>query len=116
MKSNPLIPYGIIVVLGIVLMCIIGFYGASQIGNDQAKGGGGATADASPKQIFEKNCASCHGQNLEGGMGPSLQHIGSKLSKEQILEQIKNGGGAMPGGLIQGEEAKKVAEWLAKKK
>ncbi|HET7629650.1 MAG TPA: cytochrome c [Bacillales bacterium] len=86
-------------------------------GNDNAnEGGGAATESSAAKAIYEKNCASCHGENLEGGIGPSLKAIGSKLSKEEILAQIKNGGGGMPGGLISGEKADKVAEWLASKK
>ncbi|HET7616844.1 MAG TPA: cytochrome c [Bacillales bacterium] len=118
MKSNPLIPFGVIMVLGVVLMCIIAFYGASQLGDEsQAKGGGGETAaNAKPQQIFEQNCASCHGKNLQGGVGPNLQHIGGKLSKDAILKQIKNGGGGMPPGVIKGEAADKVATWLSKKK
>lgn len=121
MKSNPLIPFGITFVLGIVLMFIIAFYGASQLGEtQQAKGKGGQqqtqSANASPKQIFEQHCATCHGKNLEGKVGPNLQHIGGKMSKKDILNQIKNGGGGMPPGVIQGQAAEKVATWLSKKK
>lgn len=121
--KNPLIPFGVTFVLGIVIMFIISFYGASQL--DQAKGNGksgqnttqqSSSANASPKQIFEKNCSSCHGQNLQGVVGPNLQHIGGKWSKAKILNQIKNGGGGMPAGVIQGQQAEKVATWLSKKK
>ncbi|HEU5140987.1 MAG TPA: cytochrome c [Bacillales bacterium] len=111
--KNPLIPFGVTMILGVVLMFIISFYGASQLGQPEAKSG---TANAKPKEIFLSNCASCHGQNLEGGFGPPLAHIGGKLSKEQILEQIKKGGGKMPAGIIKGEAAEKVATWLSKKK
>ncbi|MFM7016746.1 MAG: cbb3-type cytochrome c oxidase N-terminal domain-containing protein [Bacteroidota bacterium] len=31
-----------------------------------------ATAIADGKDIFTKNCTACHGQNLEGGVGPNL--------------------------------------------
>ncbi|HET7658132.1 MAG TPA: cytochrome c [Bacillales bacterium] len=121
--KNPLIPFGATIVLGIVLMFIISFYGASQLG--EAKGGGKSqastqsqanSANATPKAIFEGHCAQCHGENLQGKIGPNLQHIGSQMSKDDILNQIKNGGGGMPPGVIQGEQAKKVATWLAKKK
>lgn len=119
MKSNPLIPFGVTMLLGVVLMFIIAFYGASQL--HEAKGGGGqkqsqSMANANPKTIFEGHCAQCHGKNLQGKIGPNLQHIGGKWSKKQILHQINNGGGGMPAHVIQGQAAQKVATWLSKKK
>ncbi|MDP4169322.1 MAG: cytochrome c [Bacillota bacterium] len=66
--------------------------------------------------IFSQHCASCHGGNLEGGVGPKLADVGSRLTKAQIETRIKNGGGGMPPGLIQGAELTKVAEWLSAKK
>lgn len=69
------------------------------------------------QKITNQKCTSCHGQNLEGQVGPSLQHIGSKYSKAQILDILKNGKqGGMPAGVITGSDADKVATWLASKK
>ena len=60
---------------------------------------------------------SCHGQNLEGqGNFPALNDVGSRLSQDEILDVIENGRGAMPGGIISGDDAQAVAEWLAAKK
>ncbi|WP_066368912.1 cytochrome c551 [Neobacillus fumarioli] len=68
-------------------------------------------------KIFQAHCASCHGGDLKGGVGPNLTKIGSQLSKDQILDIIKNGKqGGMPAGLISGSDAHKVATWLAAKK
>ncbi|USG63488.1 c-type cytochrome [Brevibacillus ruminantium] len=62
----------------------------------------------------QASCKSCHGNNMEGGMGPNLQKIGSDLDAAQIAEIIKNGKGNMPGGMIKDEaEIQKVAEYLA---
>jgi cytochrome c551 len=69
-----------------------------------------------PQQIYNNKCISCHGDNLKGGIGPSLQKVGSKYSKEQILNILKNGRGQMPPNVVQGKEAEKMAEWLANKK
>lgn len=70
-----------------------------------------------PEQSYLNNCASCHGQNLEGGLGPSLQKIGSKLSKEEIEEIIKNGKNGMPSQPQVSDQARsKLSEWLAEKK
>jgi alcohol dehydrogenase (cytochrome c) len=84
--------------------------------NQNGQGGKSSAAQADPKKIYQQNCASCHGNNLQGVSGPSLQHVGGSMSKEDILRQINNGGGRMPGGLIKGKQAEAVARWLSKKK
>jgi len=71
-----------------------------------------ATAEA----LFKNTCAGCHGQSLEGAVGPNLQKIGSQLTKDQILEVLNNGKGSMPPGLVKGADADTVAAWLADKK
>ena len=69
------------------------------------------------EKIFANNCASCHGNNLEGNVGPNLTKVGSKYSSEEIQEIIKNGKGQMPAGLLkEDEEIVAVADWLADKK
>jgi cytochrome c551 len=71
-----------------------------------------ATAEA----LYKNTCAGCHGQTLEGSVGPNLQKIGGTLSKDQILEVLKNGKGSMPPGLAKGNDAETLAAWLADKK
>lgn len=90
---------------------------------------GGSTAQTSaaladaPEQvqtIYKQSCISCHGNDLEGKVGPStnLQKAGAKLSKEQIAKQIASGGGGMPafGSKLKPEEVEAIASWLAAKK
>jgi cytochrome c551 len=89
--------------------------GGGEEATDTNEGGGEATA-AAAEQVYQQSCASCHGQNLEGKVGPDLANVGSKYSKDEIKQIIENGQGGMPGGLIQGEDADKVADWLAAKK
>ncbi|GGH77879.1 cytochrome c551 [Pullulanibacillus pueri] len=67
-------------------------------------------------KVYQQNCASCHGKNLEGAAGPTLKTIGKDMSKDRILKQINQGGGGMPAGLIKGDDADNVAAWLASKK
>ncbi|MED1952384.1 cytochrome c [Brevibacillus nitrificans] len=71
-----------------------------------------ATAEA----LFKNTCAGCHGQTLEGAVGPNLQKVGGQLNKDQILEILNNGKGAMPPGLVKGADAETLAAWLADKK
>ncbi|MFY7869294.1 MAG: c-type cytochrome, partial [Exiguobacterium sp.] len=59
----------------------------------------------------------CHGANLEGMSGPSLEQVGARLSAEEIENVIRNGQGAMPANVIEkDEEITAVAAWLAEKK
>ncbi len=88
-------------------------------GNETAKetdGNNSANAGSGPDKIFQNKCSTCHGENLQGEFGPALNKIGSQLSKEEILSTIKNGRGQMPPGLIKGDDAEKVAQWLSEKK
>jgi len=83
--------------------------------NDNA--GEGETAGVDADKVYQANCATCHGGNLEGrGNAPALANIGSKLSESEIRDIIENGKGGMPGGLIKGEELDAVSKWLAEKK
>jgi cytochrome c551 len=75
----------------------------------------GGTVDVAAAEEIYKNsaCIGCHGAQLGGGAGPSLEQIGSRKSKEEILTVIHEGQGSMAGGLLKGEDAEIVAAWLA---
>ncbi|MFC3886554.1 cytochrome c551 [Bacillus songklensis] len=90
--------------------------GGGDSAEEQTEGGGETASGGDAEKLFQQSCSSCHGQNLEGGMGPNLQQVGGKYSKEDIESIIQNGQGAMPKGVLKGEDASKVAEWLASKK
>jgi cytochrome c551 len=96
----------------LTLGLILSVAGCSSGDKNESSGGDASAAETTYKQ----NCASCHGQNLEGANGPALKAIGKEHSKDEILEQIKNGGDGMPAALIKGKEAENVASWLADKK
>ncbi|MFD0696842.1 c-type cytochrome [Paenibacillus sp. GCM10027628] len=73
------------------------------------------------QELFTTNkCISCHGVDLEGRAGPktNLQKAGTAFSKEQIANQIKNGGGGMPGykSKLSDEEVGLLTDWLSSKK
>lgn len=73
---------------------------------------------AAAETIYKSSCMGCHGGNLEGGMFPALDKVGSKLTKEQIFTKISNGGGGMPGfkSQLKQEEIANLAVWLSEKK
>jgi cytochrome c550 len=119
MNRNPLIPFALIIVFGIGLMVAFSFIGLDNMKEmaEEKEGGGQKTEDvanAKPEDIFKQSCASCHGQNFEGGAGPSLKGVGDKLSVDEIKETIKNGRGAMPSGLVPEEKLDEMAEWVSK--
>src|SRR5699024_5861133 len=74
-----------------------------------------ASADDSD-EIVQSTCATCHGDDLSGDTGPDLTKVGDELSEDEIHDVIDNGKGAMPPGLVEGEEADKLAKWLSEMK
>ncbi|REB11175.1 cytochrome c [Sporosarcina sp. BI001-red] len=86
-------------------------------GDDKAGDKDSAAGNVDADKVFQANCASCHGGNLEGGAGPALANIGGELSESEIHDTIENGkSGGMPGGLIKGDDLDAVAKWLSEKK
>ena len=75
--------------------------------------------DEQGKRIFRQTCASCHdldAVHARGVTGPDLDELGD-LTKERVLAAIRNGGtgqGRMPVGLLEGEEAQAVADYVSK--
>jgi mono/diheme cytochrome c family protein len=78
-------------------------------------------------RLFAENCAGCHSLSVVGAHG-SATNIGSReprdgpnfnersVSVEDVLFAIRNGGfssGPMPQNIVTGEEAQKVAEFVA---
>jgi cytochrome c551 len=78
-----------------------------------------ATPDSAVAEaLFKQSCTSCHGVDLGGDFGPNLQKIGGQLTKNQIINQIMNGGDNMPGfkDRLKANEIQALATWLAAKK
>ncbi len=115
MKKNPIIPFALIAVLGILAMIIFSVIGLNEqdkIANPDE--GGGEELTIEDAEAISQSCIGCHGGDLEGGSGPSLQDVGSKYSQEEVHDIIMNGieGTSMPGGLVSNEEAEILAQWL----
>jgi cytochrome c oxidase subunit II len=66
---------------------------------------------AAGKTVFEAKCGGCHAElGKKAGVGPKLQGI--NWSDEQIRTQVKNGKGAMPGGLASGTDLANVVAYV----
>ena len=70
------------------------------------------------RSLFVENCAACHNLdavNARGVTGPDLDKIGT-VTPSRVLSAIKVGGTGqlrMPAGLVQGDNAKAVADYVS---
>jgi len=72
------------------------------------------------QSVFLVQCAPCHGIDAEGIEGKA-QDLTKRISKESVLHVINNGAnnfktdfpGGMPAGMAYGEDAEKIAEYVA---
>jgi mono/diheme cytochrome c family protein len=93
---------------------------------EEAAGGTGALVTTTPdqqlehgKQLFRENCTACHtlaAIGAKGVTGPNLDRLGS-VDQQRVLNAIRNGGtgkGLMPAGILEGDNARDVAAYVAK--
>jgi mono/diheme cytochrome c family protein len=96
-----------------VLLIIVGFSGS----HASAASSGDRRAGA---EIFKQNgCEHCHGPDGIGtDRGPSLATVGKRLKKDQIEQQIRDGGKQMPPfkDVLNDDETRKLVDYLAHKK
>jgi len=72
------------------------------------------------QSVFLVQCAPCHGIDAEGIDGKA-QNLTKRISKESVLDVIKNGAnnfktdfpGGMPAGMASGQDAIDIAEYVA---
>lgn len=71
-----------------------------------------APGDAAAGQtVFEAKCSGCHADlGKKAGAGPVI--VGTTLTTDEIRTQIKNGKGAMPGGLATGTDLANVVAFV----
>jgi mono/diheme cytochrome c family protein len=87
--------------------------GASPYGSGAPSGG--PTSDA--KTLFTSNCGSCHtlkAAGTTGQVGPDLDQV--SVSPAQVANQIRQGGGAMPGfaGRLSDAQIRALAAFVAR--
>ncbi|MDY0405550.1 cytochrome c [Virgibacillus sp. 179-BFC.A HS] len=127
MKKNPVVPYAIIAIIGILAVIVLSTAGVGQRQDIQKADKGGEKTEQQakkdeggsqdPNDIFQANCAACHGADLTGQVGPNLTKIGAELSADDIVKIIHNGKGNMPAqSQVGDDEAKTLAKWLSEKK
>ncbi|MOA03111.1 Cytochrome c-551 precursor [compost metagenome] len=89
---------------------------AEQTPNNSSEGQSVENSEA--EIIYKKKCMSCHGTDLQGGRGPSLQTIGSRLTEAEITEIVTNGRNGMPRfeNNIPAEDIQRISKWMSELK
>jgi mono/diheme cytochrome c family protein len=64
------------------------------------------------ESIYKESCAACHGDKLQGAVGPKIVDMKSKHSEADFLKIISEGTNKMPGNLLDDEKSKIVTKWL----
>jgi quinoprotein glucose dehydrogenase len=67
-----------------------------------------ATEVKKVKSFYVANCQTCHGENLKGGAGPSLENVGQRIFYDEFKSIVTNGSGQMPGFTHVDEETLKA--------
>jgi mono/diheme cytochrome c family protein len=119
-----------IVIFGIfAAICLLALpYWALQAkgGEEASPAGSVPAADREGLELFETNCGACHtmaAAGTDGVIGPNLDQLLAtgpgdeatiKSNRDRVSSAIVNGvGGRMPRGILQGAQAKAVAEFVA---
>ena len=116
MGKNPIVPFLLIMGLGVGLIFFMSLYGLDQKAEiaDQ-NGEGGETEEVEDFDVAsfaDAKCATCHGGNLEGqGSVPGL--VGTDLSAAELEEIIKDGtDGGMPGGIVPAGDLDAMVDYI----
>lgn len=101
----------------VLLLIALFLFGAGCAAQNKTTAPDETIAVAGPEKIYANHCANCHGSNLQGSYGPSLEQVGNKYTQAEILTIIQKGKGTMPSqDYVAKEDQQKLAEWLAKQK
>ncbi|WP_368504790.1 cytochrome c550 [Alkalihalophilus sp. As8PL] len=119
MKGRPLLPFGIIAIVGIVVMISLSFMGLNQreaMNADEEETEEVTEFEdpvAAGEELTQASCIGCHGGDLGGASGPALTSLEGSYSQEEITDIILNGQGAMPAiSNVNDVEADAIAEYL----
>ncbi len=120
-------PIVIFIVFAAICLVVLPFWALqSKGGADASPGSSVPTDNEQGLQIFQINCGACHtlaAAGTDGKIGPNLdQDLGTgqkspdvvKGNYNLVLNTVEHGiGGRMPKELVQGDQAKLVASFVA---
>jgi mono/diheme cytochrome c family protein len=95
------------------LLMITASYGLAEVGKKKReKGTEVISTNINGKEIYEARCASCHGMDGKAGLSGAGDLSATAMSKEQIMDVIKNGKNTMPAVDITSEQSEAVAVYI----
>jgi mono/diheme cytochrome c family protein len=119
----------IVIFLIFAAICLVALpaWALTKRGSSDASNGSSVPAsDRVGMQLFQTNCGSCHtmqAAGTDGMIGPNLDQLlatGSKTAqtvksnRDRVLSAVEGGlNGRMPKGILQGAQAKQVAQFVA---
>ena len=107
---NPAVPFALLVVVTLAVFGLAKWHPFSP--SVPAAASDALAGDPSRgATIFASSCAGCHGADGTGGVGPALR--GSGLTAAEIEAIVATGRGAMPAGIVSGQDAADVAAYVA---
>jgi cytochrome c6 len=120
-------PIALFIVFAAICLVLIPFWALQSKGGADASPGSSVPADNKQGlEIFQINCGACHtlaAAGTDGRIGPNLDQLlgtGAKSADvvqgnyDRVLNAVQNGiGGRMPKELVQGDQAKAVAHFVA---
>jgi mono/diheme cytochrome c family protein len=101
---------------------LLPYWAISKEGEESASPEKVASSDEEAKQLFQTNCGACHTlarAGTDGIVGPDLDDIlgqgTPETNQDLVAIAIENGvRGRMPAGILQGEDAELVANFVAR--
>lgn len=124
MRKTPFVITGI---FAAVCVIVVPFIALSAAGSEDAAIVDVASRDQAAKELFATNCGSCHALvagGTDGVVGPDLDELlaptgtGDAEAYDGLYSRVLNAitcgrGGRMPRGIVAGEEAQDVAQFVA---
>jgi mono/diheme cytochrome c family protein len=121
MSKGPFVIFGVFAAICVI---VIPYLAIAQDGGEEAGPVKIETWDAGGKDLFVNNCGACHtlaAAGTDGVVGPDLDDVlaaGGTATFEGSYSRAINavtcgfGGGRMPAGILQGENAEQVSAFV----
>jgi len=120
-------PIAIFIVFAAICLVLLPFWALRARGGEDASPAASVPAsETQGLQLFQINCGACHTlavAGTDGVIGPNLDQLLAtgpksadtvKANQSRVLNAVDNGiGGRMPKGILQGAQAKAVAQFVA---
>lgn len=128
MNKKTFISFGL---LALLLVVVIPLWAFDKDGSMSSSPEKVAASDDYARSLFQTNCGSCHtlarggtdgvvgpdlDERLAGAVGPAIDDTAVQASQDRVNNAIVNGlgNGAMPAGILQGDEVDVVANFVAR--